>query len=551
VPSVEPVIIMGGGPVGLCAALELARFHVPAIVLEQRKTTSWHPKTRNLNTRTMEIARGWGTIVDRRLRGTDIPGDWKSPIRFLESVVGQEFGTIDSQGFTGPGPDVSPSRPVMSSQDLTEKIFYDAAVASGLVDLRFGHRVDKVLGGWRDDESDAAVDVTDLGTGKTYALRGSALVAADGVDSLVRRQLGVRLDGEPAIAHFINCYFRADIERHVGERRGVLLFVVNQGAAGVLQPLDAHGRWLCQISVSPQEWDSETFTAERCHAWIRAAVGVDDLEAEVLSIGRWRMNATVAERLAHGRIVLCGDAAHQFPPTGGLGANTGLQGMHNVMWKLALYVRGRAGRRLLETYDTERRPVAVWAAEQSLRNYHNVGKIGAAIVLKIDNELSATDVVAASRRYGNHLGLEFGAAYHSAAVVSDGTTPPEVEDPYSDYTPSATPGCRAPHTWLGRASGRLSTLDLFGPGFTVLTGSGGDAWRRSATAASRRHKVPIASYAIDDTGLEDHDGIFFDRYGIKPDGAVLIRPDGHVGWRSAGTADAERLDEAVATILGR
>jgi putative polyketide hydroxylase len=232
--SHKPVIIVGGGPVGLAAALELARFNVPSVVVEQHESTSWHPKTRNLNTRTMEIARGWGRAVYQRLRGIDSPPGWKSPMRFLDTIVGQELGQIETRGFEGPGPTISPVLPVMSSQELIEPILRDAAEATGIVDLRFGHQVTNVLSGSSDHDTQAAVAVRVNATGETYTLAGEALVAADGVDSTVRRQLDIALNGEQGLHHFVNCYFRSDIERHVGDRRAVLFFVANPDAAGAL-----------------------------------------------------------------------------------------------------------------------------------------------------------------------------------------------------------------------------------------------------------------------------------------------------------------------------
>jgi 2-polyprenyl-6-methoxyphenol hydroxylase-like FAD-dependent oxidoreductase len=439
----------------------------------------------------------------------------------------------------------------LSSQDRFEPILLDAAAANPLVTLMYGYRIESLSRGGEQDATDAAVVVSDTCSGATSTLVGSALVAADGADSFIRRSLGVAQDGVRGVAHFLNFYFRADIESHVRDRPANFYLIANDALLGAIQPLDIKGRWLCQIEVATDRESREEITPERATDWIRRACGLPDLKIEILAITRWRMNATMAQRFIQGRVILCGDAAQQLPPTGGLGVNTGIQGLHNVMWKLAYVLTGKADMSLIHTYDTERREPTRWVIEQSLDNFYSVRAIGAKMRAGTAYGKDPTALSMTIRRWGNQLGAEFGTVYSPGAIVPDGTAPPQADDPYSDYLPSATPGCRAPHVWLGTDDIQISTLDLVRPSLTLLTADNGRCWVEAAIQASSRTGVRIAYYRLGCPGLEDPGGRFRELYGLARDGAVLIRPDGYVAWRSpTGSADAvNELAGVVTTIL--
>lgn len=551
-----PVVIVGGGPVGLATALELARYGVRSLLVERHESTTWHPKARNLNTRTMEIARGWGTAVHDALVAANLPRAWTSQIIYARTLAGEELGRMTTAGFSGPGRGVSPEVPLLSSQDVFEPILRLGAEATGLVELRFGHEAGALGVGGVSGDDRIVVAVTERATGRTYRVEAEYLVAADGAASGVRAELGIELDGPRSLGHFVNVYFRADLDPWVAHRPALLFWISERDVRGVFQPLDARGRWLCQIAYDGSASTFESYDRERCVAWIRAAVGDPRVSPEILSVGSWTMNATVARELVRGGVILVGDAAHQLPPTGGFGVNTGIQSAHNLAWKLALVRAGIARPGLLATYDAERRAVARYNADRSLENSLFVARINAAASGEGGESLSPQAAVAASRRYGNFLGMELGFRYESAAVVADGSEAERVADEVIDYAPSARPGCRAPHVWLERAGERCSTLDLCRPGFALLAGRKGRRWVDAAAAARARFQVALTAHAIGAAGDWTDPGTGFARlYGIGEDGAVLVRPDGHVAFRAAagGAAAAlgQRLDEVLGRILAR
>jgi 2-polyprenyl-6-methoxyphenol hydroxylase-like FAD-dependent oxidoreductase len=217
-----PVLIVGGGPVGLGTALELARYGVRSLLVERHETTTRHPKTRNLNTRTMEIVRGWGPTVYEAIVGVNLPAGWTEQIVYTRTLAGEELGRMPTKGFAGPGPAVSREVPILSSQDIFEPILRRGAEATGLAELRFGHEASAVERGTLPGDDRVVVSVTERATGRQYRIEADYLVAADGASSPIRAQLGIEMEGLRGIGHFVNVYYRADLDRWVAHRPAIL-----------------------------------------------------------------------------------------------------------------------------------------------------------------------------------------------------------------------------------------------------------------------------------------------------------------------------------------
>ncbi len=489
---------------GLAAALECAYFGVPAMLVERHSGTTWHPKARNLNSRTMEIMRRLG--LEPELQAVGLPEAWTRQIVYADTLSGAELGRMGTGGFESRSSAASPCAAVLSSQDVFEPIWRGRAEQQPLLDVRYGHQAEIL-------DVDAAGAVVRLTGARGGDVRARYLLAADGAGGAIRQGLGIGLEGPENLGHFINVYYRANLDRVVAHRPAVLYFTANEAGRGVFQPLDGRKRWLSQIAYDGAADTRAGFDGKRCAQWIRNAAGEPDLKVEILGISHWTMNATVAERYRQGAAFLVGDAAHQLPPTGGFGLNTGIQDVHNLVWKLAYDLRDWSDAGLVDTYEAERKPVARFNADRAMDNSRAVARIQRAVA---DGEAAAGEV-ARSRRYGNFRGLELGYSYRSAAVIDDGSPAPEPEDAVEDYVPCARPGHRMPHMWL--EGGALSTLDLVQRRFLVLSDSA--RWLEAAS----QHNA--------DCRVLPGNGGFLQLFGLEPGGAVLVRPDGHVAARFA------------------
>jgi putative polyketide hydroxylase len=302
--------------------------------------------------------------------------------------------------------------------------------------------------------------------------------------------------------------FQADLARYVGGREFFLCFVSNSDVHGVLGQLGAtgDGRWCLAVSLDADA-GHEDYTEQQCADLVRAAVGVPDLAVKIEDVDSWEIAARIADEFRSGRVFLAGDAAHVMPPTGGFGGNMGIQDAHNLAWKLALVLQGLAGEELLATYQAERAPVAEFTVDQGVIRY--------LLRSGLDEE--------SKRRHRPEATVLFGHCY------ADGT----VEDP---TRPSARPGTRAPHLPAGDGD----VHDLMRGRF-VLLATPGARWPDAAAEAAARLDLPIDAHELD--------GDFQRRYGVEAGGAVLVRPDGFVAWRTSQLPDDPA--SALVDVLGQ
>jgi putative polyketide hydroxylase len=503
-----PVLIVGGGPVGLSASLLLSRLGIRSLLVERHPGTAIHPKARGINARTMEIFHQQGIEDDVRAAG--LAPDKVGFIVWTRTLAGEEIERRVPFGQSAKRAEVTPVRACLCAQDYLEPVLRRCAEKQPLATLQF----DAELTTFEQSAAGVVATLTDTRTGATEQVGAQYMIAADGAQSRVRAALGIAMQGEKDVYDSVNVLFEADLRPWTQDRPAALYFVENEEMRATFLTINAHDRWGFLVnSLRAHGRKPEDFTPARSAEMIRRAVGVPDLPVKVLGVAPWVASAQVAERYRDGRVLLAGDAAHEMPPTGGFGMNTGIQDVQNLCWKMAAVLQGKATPDLLDTYHAERQPFGRAITEQALANAVSMGRTEKTLQGK-----------GARREFLNEQGMIFGATYQSRAVIADGSPRPVVANPVTDYAPSAWPGARAPHAWVKKDGERVSTIDLLGNGFVLLAGAKGAAW----IEAARPFEVEAMALGDEETWRE--------LYGIDEAGAVLVRPDGHVGWRSAGSA---------------
>ncbi|KAK8112951.1 FAD binding domain-containing protein [Apiospora sp. TS-2023a] len=527
------IIILGGSIVGLCNALFLAQRGVPCVLIERHAGSSPHPRAMGWTHRTMELFRTVDGLEaelkafpsraggkPRRVTTKTLNDKWDDESHWTNSKPGAgPRGGAPAAG-KGPAPaDFSSATPVGAlgiAQDKLEPILRAKAIALG-ADLRLGYKMTD----WslNDDDNNVSLTATNSATGNTLYIKGSYLVACDGANSRIRTDLGIATSGVGHLRTMYSTLFRCpSIEHHLAS--GVSQWSIQNDDLEAFLVTYQEGRWALMTSNPAHE----SLDDDERKGLIRQAIGGGgEVEVEILARGTWALRGAIADAFADksNRVFLAGDAAHALPPNrGGYGANTGVADAHNLAWKLDAVLAGRADKALLETYDAERRPVALVRHDQifAREDYRQYVADSAWLAERKQSGKGGIEVL-------DDVAMELGQVYHSGAVMMNGDDDEGKQG--LAKTPAESrgqPGFRAPHIWLNKGDATVSSLDLLCGGWVVL--SKDPSWK------GRLGEVKSAECVIVGHDVEEADqGAFEVAFGVGNTGAILIRPDGYVGAR--------------------
>jgi 2-polyprenyl-6-methoxyphenol hydroxylase-like FAD-dependent oxidoreductase len=520
VSSATPVLIVGAGPVGLALAGDLGWRGIPALVVERGDGSIYQPRQDLVGVRTMEFCRRWG--IARWVEESPYPRDYPQDCVYATSLNGYELGRERLPSMDGgQPPPQSPQRRERCPQDMFDPILARHARSFPHVSLRYGTELVDL------EESSEGVTATvrDTDTGAPTTIHADYVVGCDGGSSKVRSLLGIGMSGRPALTYTTNVIFRCEdlVALHDKGEAYRFIFIGPEGTWATLVAINGADRWRMSIIGGDEE---HALSEQDIDAAIRRAVG-RDFAYEVLSVVPWVRHELVADSYGGSRVFIAGDAAHLMSPTGGFGMNTGVGDAVDLSWKLAAVLGGWGGASLLESYELERRPVAIRNVTEASGNLRRMlsprdEPLDAVFEPGPEGELARkefgerySDVM---RREWFCLGIHLGYRYDDSPICwSDGTPAPP--DEVMNYEQTARPGARAPHVWIGESR---STLDLYGHGFTLLR-LGDDAPTATGIAdAAGARGIPLSVVALPDREV-------LEAYERR---LVLVRPDGHVAWRS-------------------
>ncbi len=571
------VLIVGSGPTGATTALALATYGVRAHVVSRWNWLADTPRAHITNQRTLEVFRDLG--LSREIERYASPWDVMGDTLFTTSLAGEElirmrtWGTGDNR--RGDYIKASPCGMVDLIQPKLEPILLKSAAERG---ASFTFMTEYLS--HEQDADGVTVFLRDHTKGHDYSMRARYLVGADGARSAIVDQLGLPIEGQMARAGSAYVTFKADLSRFVAHRPSILNWIVTPAASfgeigmGLLRAVEPWSQWIAGWGFDIAAGEPDLSEAS-CLGKIRTMIGDPSVEIEIVRTSIWYVNQAYATTYSKGRVFCGGDAVHRHPPSSGLGMNTCVQDAFNLAWKLAYVIKGHAGPGLLDSYSLERAPVGqqvVLRANQSRLDYAPLNACFR--VPGAENPVAAgiarfrdpgPDGVAARKAVEDALdlkqtefnaqGTEMNQRYESAAVVADTDAQPEIwqRDAQLHVQPTTRPGAKIPHVWLVDRNGqRVSTLDVTGRGqFSIVTGLAGGLWAEAAAALD----LPFLRVIV--TGRVDAQDLYCDwqrAREIDEAGVLLVRPDGHIAWRSIdAAADAETarslLGAALASVL--
>ncbi|BBZ05479.1 2,4-dichlorophenol 6-monooxygenase [Mycolicibacterium chitae] len=581
-----PVLIVGGGASGLMTSIMLSCYGIDHILVERHEGTSILPKAHYLNQRAMELFRQFEVADDIYAVGT--PTEKMASVVWQTTLAGdgplqrKTFYKMDCFGggaLTEQYLRDSASRSTNYPQLRLEPIMRQHAEKRAAGRILFHHELTEM------SQSDDAVTATirNRSSGETFTVTADYLVGADG-GKTVGQMIGATMVGAHDLLDIVTAHLKADLSQWWEDDVLIAHFINPEAGSypsggNMVQMGPTWGKhseeWAFHFAFLPT--DDSDLDEQAISAKIRELLGVGDIPMEILRISHWSVQGSVADKYSQGRVFLVGDAVHRHPPTTGLGMNTCVQDAQNLAWKLAAVLKGVAGPALLDTYAAERQPEGLRIVDWALHTMQNHFVVDSGIgllpvpvppemhrgVFEIffsDTPMGAArrarfeEVVKTQRVEFQAHDLELGIAYAAGALVPDGSAPPPVDPMGSVYHPTSRPGHRLPHAWLEHAGNRVSTHDLTGNDgrFVLITGARGQAWADAAAAAAERFGVTISVASIGGD-YRDVDGQWAEVGEIADDGAILVRPDNFVAWRSTTSAanPADELAGAVGAVLSR
>ncbi len=543
------VIIAGGGPAGLMLAIELGRRGIATLLLSDRPSTTTFPQANATQARTMEHYRRLG-FADA-VRSIGLPGDYPTDVAYFTRIARHELARFELPA-AGKASDLvktlsgswsAAELPHRGSQLYVERVLRAQAEKLKDVTLCFGWRVEA----FEDCGDHVTVDASHIETGEKRRFAGAYLAGCDGGRSAVRRQLGFHYQGEAGVARdymggrMLSIWFRAPaLYETIPNKRAWQYWAVNAAQRGLLVAVDGRQEFVFMFQLRPGE-DESQISDDWAKTAFYQALG-SQCPIEIINRMPWTAGLTlVAEKFQQGRVFLLGDAVHLFTPTGGLGYNTAIEDAVNLGWKLAARLNRWGGTALLASYETERRQVALRNTGYARRFADSIGNFVPSPALEAETQAGAAARAEAGLYLNRHAreefnipGITFGARYDGSPIIlPDGTAPPP--DRANVYIPSATPGGRAPHAWLG--DGR-SLYDTLGFEFSLLRLGPNPPDAAGFAEAARRRGLPLTT--IDQPAQELRD--------LYEADLALIRPDQVVAWR--GNAVPNDLDRVLARATG-